>query len=370
VGRRPQLQFHAMSVACVTIIITNYNYGRFLSRSIDSALAQTFSSTQVIVVDDGSTDNSREVLREYSERVHAVLLPHNQGQAAAFNAGFQISHGDIVFFLDADDWLYPHAVAHVLEVMSPGVALTQFRLHLVDGDGHTIDLLPSPEVSFDSGNVLPILLLRGRYENTVTSGNAFARRTLASILPVPEDAFRISADGYLLTLAPFCGQIASIEQPLGAYTVHGTNYWAAAAGHVAVPSRFRRALLHDTERYKALKRWAVEHGMAAAECPGLADPQHLTNRIGSLVMDPERHPDPADTRLHLAFWGAWASCFARLAGPRRALLVIWFLALGILPRRSAEKLILWRLEPETRPNRVKRAMKAVRRWMLGRARNV
>jgi hypothetical protein len=72
----------------------------------------------------------------------------------------------------ADDWLYPHAVARVVAALAPGVAQVQFRLHLVDGDGREIDLLPPPEVKFDDGDVAPILLRRGRYENTVTSGNA------------------------------------------------------------------------------------------------------------------------------------------------------------------------------------------------------
>ena len=58
---------------------------------------------------------------------------------------------DLVLFLDADDWLYPHAVARVVAALSPGVAQVQFRLHLVDDGGRQIGLFPPPQVKFDDG---------------------------------------------------------------------------------------------------------------------------------------------------------------------------------------------------------------------------
>jgi hypothetical protein len=355
-----------MNVLRASIVITNYNYGRFLTRCIDSALAQTYPDAEVVVVDDASQDHSREIIQSYGKRVAPVLQERNGGQGAAFNAGFGACQGDVVLFLDADDWLYPHAVARVVAALSPGVAQVQFRLHLVDGEGRQIDLLPPPEVKFNDGDVTPLLLSRGRYENTVTSGNGFARTTLSSILPVPEKEFRISADGYLVTVAPFCGRIVSIEEPLGAYVVHGTNYWTGGVGCVAEPERFRRALRHDFHRYEVLRRKAGERGLVVAPRLGLADPQHLTSRIGSLVLDPQNHHDPGDWRLALSLRGAWASCGARLPPTRRALQAVWFLALGILPRPWAAKLISWRLDPVSRPEHLRRAMAAIRRWALPR----
>src|SRR5262245_23561615 len=92
-----------------SIVINNYNYGRFLAGAIDSALGQTYAGTEVVVVDDGSTDESREVLARYAGRVVPVLQA-NGGQAAAFNAGFAACAGQVVLFLDADDLLLPTAV--------------------------------------------------------------------------------------------------------------------------------------------------------------------------------------------------------------------------------------------------------------------
>src|ERR1700678_1998229 len=168
-----------MNAPRASIVITNYNYGRFVARCIDSALAQSYPDTEVVVVDDASQDHFREIIQSYGKRAVPVLQERNGGQGAAFDAGFRACQGDVVLFLDADDWLYPHAVARVVAALSPGVAQVPFRLHLVDRDGRQIDLLPPPEVEFDDGDVVPTLLSRGRYENTVTSGNAFARTTLS-----------------------------------------------------------------------------------------------------------------------------------------------------------------------------------------------
>src|SRR5215813_6060987 len=96
-----------------SIIIDNYNYGRFLQGAIDSALQQTYTPLEVIVVDDGSTDNSREIIAGYGPRIIPVLK-ENGGQASAFNAGFRVSRGAVVFFLDSDDLLIPTAVENVV----------------------------------------------------------------------------------------------------------------------------------------------------------------------------------------------------------------------------------------------------------------
>ena len=175
-------------------------------------------------------------------------------------------------FLDSDDWLYPEAAARVLDAFAPGVAKVQFRLHLVNGKGEHIDLFPAPEVSFDDGDVVPLLMSSGRYETTVTSGNAFSRTTLAAILPVPEKEFRISADGYLVAIAPLHGRVVSIEEPLGAYVLHGANTWMTVTGQ-GLGERFRRSLEHDFCRYEALRRKAERSGgWSCPRNPGCATP--------------------------------------------------------------------------------------------------
>ncbi len=104
-----------MDLPPVSILINNYNYGRFLPCAIDSVLGQTYGNIEVIVVDDGSTDNSREVIRRYGDRIIPVLKA-NGGQASAFNAGFRNSHGEIICFLDSDDFYLPAKVERMVNL--------------------------------------------------------------------------------------------------------------------------------------------------------------------------------------------------------------------------------------------------------------
>ncbi len=346
-----------MASPLVSIVINNFNYARYLSQSIDSALSQTHPFTEVVVVDDASADESRSVIRRYGERIIPILLDQNGGQGAAMNAGFRASRGEIVIFLDSDDYLYPRAAEQVLSAWTPGISKVQYRLHLVDRKGGEIDFFPAPEIRFDSGDVVPLLLAAGRYETTVTSGNAFSRDALEKILPIPQDEFRLAADGYLVTLVPFFGPVVSLEEPLGAYRQHGENAWAH--GSNGLSGRLRHALLHDAHRYGALRETARKLGLELAASPGLRDHSHLATRISSLCLEPQHHPHAGDSRLALALLGALSSRRARLPWKRRAILAAWFLATGILPRSAAAKIAAWRTVPASRP--LAGVFKAVRR---------
>jgi glycosyltransferase involved in cell wall biosynthesis len=227
----------------VSIVVNNYNYSQFLHQPIDSALSQTYADTEVIVVDDGSSDRSPEIITTYGSRIIPVLK-NNGGQASALNAGFQASSGDIVIFLDADDYLFPHAAEKVVAAWQEGLAKVHYRLELVDVNGNFINIFPPPEVPLDQGEqVLTNLLAPGRYSTCVTSGNAFSRTALIAIFPMPEEDYRIAADGYLVTLVLFYGRVTNIETPLGAYRQHNSNFWSTREELSA--SKFRKYVTHD-----------------------------------------------------------------------------------------------------------------------------
>jgi len=99
----------------VSILINNYNYAPFLTQAVDSALRQTYENIEVIVVDDGSTDNSWQVIKSYGDRI-VPIAKKNGGQASAFNAGFEKSQGDIVCFLDSDDVFLPDKLQKLVDI--------------------------------------------------------------------------------------------------------------------------------------------------------------------------------------------------------------------------------------------------------------
>jgi hypothetical protein len=341
----------------VSIIISNYNYARFLRRSIDSALEQSYDNTEVIVVDDASTDDTADVVASYGSRIKTCLRKTNGGHAAAFNTGFASSRGEIVLFLDADDYLYPNAISEIVDAWEDDTVQVQFRLHIVDEDMEVKDVFPPPELPFDSGDVTPKLLQTGRYQTTVTSGLAFKRTALNVIMPVPEADFRQGADGYLVTVAPLHGQVTSIDACLGAYRIHGANHSVFAE---KLGQRARWRVEHDFHRMEALSHQADEIGLTVRSDVNLHDPIHLEERLASLCMDRSRHPIVGDSRFGLGAAGAAASLKMNASFRRRAILAAWFLSVGVLPSRMAKAILSWKLVASSRPAFLLRLSKTIR----------
>ncbi|NLR97693.1 glycosyltransferase [Rhizobium sp. P38BS-XIX] len=344
----------------VSIVIANYNYAHFLPRSIESALEQNYDHIEVIVVDDASSDASVEVISSYGPRIKACLREANGGHAAAFNTGFAASHGEIVLFLDADDYLYPNAVSEVIEAWEENTAQMQFRLHIVDENMHVKDVYPPAELPFDSGDVTSKLLQKGRYQTTVTSGLAFRRSVLDTVMPVPEQEFRQGGDGYLATVAPLHGDVTSVEECLGAYRIHGGNHSVFAE---KLGQRARWRIEHDFRRLEALSDQASEIGLEMRDDAGLHDPVHLEERLASICMDEAQHPVASDSRLSLAKAGAVASLEMNASRRRRAMLAAWFLSVGILPRNMAKAVLSWKLVASSRPQFLLRISKRIRHAM-------
>jgi glycosyltransferase involved in cell wall biosynthesis len=242
----------------VTIAITNFNYERFLEAAIESALAQTLTATEVIVVDDGSTDESASIVARHAGRVVPILKP-NGGMASGYNAAFARARGAIVIFLDSDDLLEPTAAERAIAAATPGASKVHWPLRVIDADGRaTGERVPgSPLVSGD---------FRGRtiemgpdaYPSPPTSGNAWTRAFLERVLPMPEPAFRQHADSYLATLAGAFGRIEAIDEPQGSYRVHGLNDYASRSAR----EKNRRNLAIFERRAAALASFLRERGLA------------------------------------------------------------------------------------------------------------
>jgi glycosyltransferase involved in cell wall biosynthesis len=206
----------------VSIVINNYNYGRFLREAVESALAQTWRDTELIVVDDGSTDDSREVIAAFGDRVVPVLK-RNGGQCSCVNEGFARSSGGLICFLDSDDVLLPTAMEKAVCAMRDGGASkVHWPIAAVDVSGRRIE---RARVDLPSGDLLDFVAQHGPgcYPCAPTSGNAWARGYLMEILPIPVDDYVTAVDSYLELLAPFFGEIRTVDEPQTLYRIHGGN---------------------------------------------------------------------------------------------------------------------------------------------------
>jgi glycosyltransferase involved in cell wall biosynthesis len=207
-----------------SVVINNYNYGAYLADAIESALAQTHPATEVIVVDDGSTDESHRIIARFAGRVVPVLK-ENGGQTSAFNAGFAASRGEVVCFLDADDLLLPEAMGAAVQALrDPRISKVHWPLWIIDRSGHRTGDLEPPR-ALDGGDLRQQAIREGPavYTSSPTSGTAYARSFLQQVFPLPEARHRQSPAGHLKALAPIFGVIEVLPEPLGCYRVHGSS---------------------------------------------------------------------------------------------------------------------------------------------------
>jgi len=329
----------------VSVCINNYNYGRFLGSAIDSVLEQDYSFVELVVVDDGSTDDSLLVLRAYEGRGR-FISKQNGGQISAVNAGFAASTGEIVIFLDSDDTLEPNAASRVVRDWTDGLSKVQYRLAVVDRHGTTIGTFPHCDTALPEGDVVPELLGRGAYATPTTSGNAYSRAVLEQIMPIP-DSFG-APDGYLNACAPFFGNVHSVDEVLGMYRQHGMNMHHGSALDVTL---VRRRIAHELDRERAIRATATAHGYEVEDDLLLRLPEHVLYLLLSIRLEPEPHPIETDRRSALLRAGACA-VMVHSPGLGPAKKGTWITVLSLVafaPRPLAQRAAEWLVSPRPRP---------------------
>ena len=222
----------------------------------------------------------------------------------------------------------------------------QFRLSLIDAAGERRAVDPPSDVPMPDGDVVPELVRTGRYVTPVTTGNAFRRRVLERILPIPEEDFRNTNDGYLNLVTPFLGPVVSIDRELGSYRMHGSNLWAYSGG--VDLAGVRQRVRYDLVRQRYLERTALEYGIDAAPDLPLRNPEHVLQRLVSLRADPAGHPVEGDLAVALLRAGlhSAAAGTSDLEPLQRAVMVAALPLAAVLPRsvllRLAELVLLSR----------------------------
>jgi hypothetical protein len=196
----------------VSVIIPTYNRGALIGQAIDSLLGQTRVPDEIIVIDGGSTDRTPEVLARYDRPVQAILQPTNQGRSAARNMGLQTARGELIAFLDSDDWLPPESIerrVHYFET-HPDVGLVYADAHLVGPEGEDFELFSEYyPVSHPSGMVLPELAQR----NFVVLPSVMVRRVCLGGAIFNEELDHSEDYDLWLRLAVHCS-FAYIPEPL------------------------------------------------------------------------------------------------------------------------------------------------------------
>jgi len=214
----------------VSVIVSNYNYARYLPIAINSVLAQTYPNFEIILVDDGSKDNSREVIAQLQQlapdKIKPIYQP-NQGQGAAFNTGFAAASGDIIAFLDADDVWQPQKLQRIVEQFCscPQVIGVMHLLKNIDGNGNPVNAASTVGRLLDEDLAKVILQTGNAWCFPPTSGLAYRRSVLEKVFPIDCSKWRLCADGCLIYCTAFLGKVKTLNEVLGSYRIHGANHY-------------------------------------------------------------------------------------------------------------------------------------------------
>jgi glycosyltransferase involved in cell wall biosynthesis len=211
-----------------SVLIDTYNHERFIEQAIVSVLEQDFpaSEREILVVDDGSTDRTPEIVRKFEPQVR-LLRKKNGGQASAFNAGIPECKGEIVAFLDGDDWWEKSKLSVVSAELAanPDIGEIGHGLFEVDESGKRI-ASNTPDRPYETRlkdtqqarEFIPLRSFLG------TSRLAVRRYILQQVTPLPE-ALRVEADEFLATQAAALGGARILQQPLTNYRFHAGNLY-------------------------------------------------------------------------------------------------------------------------------------------------
>jgi glycosyltransferase involved in cell wall biosynthesis len=234
----------------VSVVIPSYNHARYIGRAVDSVLSQSFDELELVIVDDGSTDDTLEILRPYRDHPKVrVRTQENRGAHAALNVGLSLAGGELLFVLNSDDAFHPERLQRLVEQFrgDPEVVIAASWIEVVDGEdnplgvkrGH-LNMPPWPPPS--SGPFLSALgeralaLLETNFIST-TSNIAF-RRSLLDDAGLDFLPLRYTHDWEFILAACHHGRLALVEEPLVRYRVHGTNTIREGAAHATGEMRF------------------------------------------------------------------------------------------------------------------------------------
>lgn len=203
----------------VSVVIPNYNYARYVGEAIESVEKQTYKPVEIIVVDNGSTDNSLEVLKKIGDRIRLVAQ-ENMGQAGSRNSGIKAARGEFVAFLDADDTWHPEKLEKQMEKFSdPAVGLVYTGITRVDLQGEVLSTsLPQQEGAvLEKFAVSPAAVVLGG-EST-----AVVRKSVLDQAGPFDPRLSISTGWDMWRRIASRAKIAAVKEPLVYYRQHGSN---------------------------------------------------------------------------------------------------------------------------------------------------
>ena len=222
----------------VSVLIDNYNYANFLSECIESVLNQTYQNFEIIIVDDGSSDNSKEIIEKYTKKDERIktIFKKNGGQASAFNEGIKHCEGEIISFLDSDDLFKENKLEEIVKVFKEGYEYIINDYELIGDKSYK----NGPYYPYGGYNLFLVYYLNF-FAGSSTSNISISKNLTNKIFPIKnEDFFRIRADDVVVFYASVMGEMFFIDKELSLYRIHGNNLFASNHKQATNSIRYKR----------------------------------------------------------------------------------------------------------------------------------
>ena len=252
------------------MLVDTYNSAHFIEEAIDSILAQEFPPEQmeIIVIDDGSTDDTADRISKYGQRVQYLYKP-NGGQASALNFGISRAAGEIVAFLDGDDYWLPGKLQSVIYEFekNPETGMVYHNFFYKREPAQNLE--PANDLAGFSGFLPDNCNGLLTYDLYPTATLAFRRSVLQKLCPIP-DSLVVQADAHLSACVVFIAPIRYVAQYLTVYRVHAGNIWNwggntpsdgnVLEGDAAARARMMRRVITTREIGVGVRLWLEKNG--------------------------------------------------------------------------------------------------------------
>lgn len=287
----------------VSVLVANYNYSRYLGAAIESVLAQSYGKFEVCICDDGSTDNSIDVVKSYISKDKRVRLfeQKNQGVAVALNSAWSLARGELIALLDADDIWLPTKLELVVKcfVDNPGVGLVT---HYVTPVRSNLSVIAAKHPqTLAQGWLAASAYLNGRPPLPPASGLTFHWDLAKEIFPIPA-IFRANADGVLQDRALLLAPVGAVTKALSLYRIHGDNL--TGYSRPTSVAEIRKAIGSQTALRMEADRFAAQRlGLQGSDSRPLTA-SLSSRRLAELLLLGE----PVDSALLDAVPNYWHRC--------------------------------------------------------------
>ncbi len=266
----------ARSLPRVTVITPAYNRAGYLDEVIGSVLGQGYPDLEHIVLDDGSTDGTPEVLRRHEGRIVAVSHP-NMGETRTVNRGFSMARGDIIGVVNSDDPLLPGAVRRIVDRLEADRRLVAVYpdFDTIDAQGRLIETVRPPDYRY-----LDML----RWHRCLPGPGTFFRREAAERLGGRDPGFRYVADFDFWLRAGLLGPFARLPEVLATFRVHETSASVRERGRAMAAEHLRLvekifSLSGLDPAVRAVRREAFSSACYVAGCVALHDDPAEARRL-------------------------------------------------------------------------------------------